>query len=106
MANPAPTADSAGTQTLPPSACAAVGAMSAAALSAAVGRLPVAEAVRAVGDAACLGAATKAWLADRTVTRPKSSAAAVSSRERGAAISRCAVVAGTSLANGGARLNL
>merc|ERR1719436_426400 len=86
MAKPAPTADSAGIQTLPSSACAAVGVASATALSAAVGSAPAAWAADVAGAGACCGAATKALLSDTSSMAPAESTATVITRERGAAI--------------------
>merc|ERR1719396_273559 len=86
MAKPAPTADKAGIQTLPPSACAAVGVASAIALSAAVGSTSTTGAEEAAGAGTRWGAATKALLSDTSSKAPAESTAPVVTRERGAAI--------------------
>merc|ERR1719436_1734390 len=86
MAKPAPTAESAGIQTLPSSACAALGTTSAATLSAAVGSAPAAWTLEVTGAGACCGAATKALLNDISNMTPTESTAPVITKERGAAI--------------------
>eukprot|EP00443_Scrippsiella_acuminata_P134444 CAMPEP_0115620864 /NCGR_PEP_ID=MMETSP0272-20121206/25430_1 /TAXON_ID=71861 /ORGANISM="Scrippsiella trochoidea, Strain CCMP3099" /LENGTH=137 /DNA_ID=CAMNT_0003056965 /DNA_START=160 /DNA_END=573 /DNA_ORIENTATION=- len=86
IANPAPTADSAGIQTLPSSACAAVGIASAAALSTEVGSVPAAWAAGVAAAGARCGAATKALPSDTNSMAPAKRAALVMMRERGAAM--------------------
>merc|ERR1719222_1506401 len=85
MAKPAPTAESAGIQTLPSAAWAAVGVIKAAALRAAVGSEPAAGATALVGAGACCGAGTKALPMQDSNATPASATAAVNIRERGAA---------------------
>merc|ERR1719436_1464420 len=80
MAKPAPTAESAGIQTLPSAACAAVGATRTAVLSAATGADVAWE-----GGERCT-AGTKALLTDARSALPANNTAAVAMRERGAAI--------------------
>merc|ERR1719282_1301097 len=95
MAKPAPTADSAGIQTLPPSACAAAGIVSAAALSAALGRALVAWAADVAAAGARCGAATKALLNEMTSMAATESTAPVMTRDRGEAILPNETVRGT-----------
>merc|ERR1719229_1798818 len=84
IAKPAPTADNAGIQTFEPSACAAAGVTSAAALTAAAGK-----ACATGGCAKCLGvgAGTKLRATDAISAPPISMTTAVIIMERGAAIS-------------------